>query len=123
MHGPRIELDRVPQARDRLVPMSKPSLDQGDRLDDISAIRKTLLGSLEFRQCPAEIALPVKAVIPKSKMSFRQIWIKCERAIECILGGRQPRQARVEPHPIMHTLGTGEICPGQRETGIQLHCL
>src|SRR5207302_11337400 len=62
----RIELDGVPQACNRLVPMSKPSLDQGDRLDDINVIRQTLLGSLEFRQCPAEIALPVKAVITKS---------------------------------------------------------
>src|SRR5439155_21913073 len=93
----RIELDGVAQSCDRLVPMSKPSLDQGDRPDDINVIRQTLLVSLEFRQCPGEIALPVKAVITKSQMSFRQIWIKCERPINGILGGCQARRARIEP--------------------------
>ena len=91
-----IELDGAAQPRNRLVPMSKPSLDQGDRFDDINVIWKTLFGLLKFRECPGIIALPVIAIITKSKVSFRQVRVKRESTIGGILGCRQPRRAWIE---------------------------
>src|SRR6266852_8471743 len=101
--------------------MPKPSLDTGDRFDDINVIRKTLLRLLEFREPPGEIALPVKAIITKSKVSFRQVWIERERVIGGILGCRQPRRAWIVSYPVTVTLLIGETCPSQGKTGIQLH--
>jgi hypothetical protein len=43
--------------------MPNPPLDKGDRQDGINAIRKTLLGLLEFCERPGEIALPIITVI------------------------------------------------------------
>src|SRR6266571_2337274 len=103
--------------------MSHSPLDQAGRRDDITVIRKTLLGLLEFRQCPGEIALRVIAVITKSKMSLRQVWVERESTIEGILGCGQPRRARIESLPVIRTLPTGEICPSQDKIGIQLHRL
>ena len=48
----RIKLNEAALLRDCLVPMPKPPLENGDRFDNISAIRKTFLGLLEFRQAP-----------------------------------------------------------------------
>src|ERR1700676_1547096 len=103
--------------------MPTPPLDKSERSDDVNVIRKTLLGLLEFRQCPGEIALSVIAVITKSKMSFRQVWIERERAIKGIFGCRQPRRGGIQCHPVNATLLTGEICPSQHKIRIQLHCL
>ena len=47
-------------------------------------------------QCPGEIALPVIAVITKSKMRLRQVRVERERTVESILGGRQPPQVRLD---------------------------
>jgi len=65
--------------------MPQPSLDHADRSVDVSIIRKTLLSLLEFRQRRGEIALPVIAVITKSKMSLGEVWVQRERTIEASL--------------------------------------
>src|SRR5438270_9397900 len=119
----RIKLDGAAQRHDRLFPMPKPSLDKGDRIGDINVIRKTLFSLLEFREPPGEIALPEIAVIAKSKVSLGQVRIERERTIEGILGCRQPRRAWIVSLPVTLALRTGEICPRQDKTGIQLHCL
>ena len=85
------------EPRDRLVPMPDPSLDKGNCIDDINVIRKTLFSLLEFRERPGEIALPEIAIVAKSKMSFRQIWVKRESMIGGILGCGQPRRACTTP--------------------------
>src|SRR5437879_2584477 len=103
--------------------MPKPPLDKGDRMDNISAIWEPLFGLLEFRQCPGEIALPVIAVITKCKVSFRQVWVECERVIEGILSCRQPRRAGIGSYPVTRGLRTGEIGPSQDKIGIQLYGL
>src|SRR5207237_4999977 len=92
----RIELNSATQLGNRLVPMPNPPLDERDRYDDVNVIRKTLLSLLEFRHCPGEIALRVIAVITKSKMSLRQVWVDRESTIGSILGCCQPRRARIE---------------------------
>src|SRR5260370_41597242 len=84
----RIELDGAAQRPDRLVPMSKPPVDDADRIGDINVIRQVLLGLLEFREPPDEIALPVIAIITKSKVSFRQVRVERESMIGGILGCR-----------------------------------
>jgi len=81
----RIELDGAAQPRNRLVPMPKPALNKGNRFDDVNIVRKTLLGLLEFCERPDEIALPVIAVITKSKMSLGEVWIQRESTIEASL--------------------------------------
>src|SRR5262249_20184928 len=101
--------------------MPNASLDKSDRKDDIDVIRKTPLGLLELRQRPGIIVLPVKAVIAKSKVRFRQVRIERESAIDSILGCRQPRRAWILPSPVTPALRTGEICPSQCKTGIQLY--
>ena len=119
----RIELDDAAQRHDRLVPMPKPPLDKADRFDDINVIRKSLFSLLEFREPPGEIALPVIAIIAKSKVSFRQVRVERESTIGSILGCREPRWAWIESEPVTATLRTGETCPSQCKTGIQLHRL
>ena len=78
---------------DGLVPMPKPPLDKADRFDDVNVIRQTLFSLLKFRQAPGIIALPVIAIIAKSKVCFRHVWIERESAIGSILGRRQLRRA------------------------------
>ena len=103
--------------------MPQPSLDHADRSVDVSIIRKTLLSLLEFRQCRGEIALPVIAVITKSKMSLGEVWIQRERTIEGILGCRQPRRTPIESYSVIVALPIGEKCPSQYKIWIQLHSL
>ncbi len=67
----RIKLNGAALLRNRLVPMPKPPLECSERFDNISAVRKTIFGLLEFRERRSEIALSVIAVIAESKMSFR----------------------------------------------------
>jgi len=67
----RIELNGATLIRNCLLPMPKPPLECSERFDNISAVRKTIFGLLEFRQRRSEIALSVIAVIAESKMSFR----------------------------------------------------
>src|SRR4029450_5387009 len=119
----RIELDEAAQRHDRLVPMPKPPLDKADRFDDINVIRKPPLGLLEFREPPGIIALPVIAIIAKSKVRFRQVRVERESTMGSILGRRQPRRAWIESQPVTLALRTGKTCPSQCKTGIQLHCL
>jgi len=76
--------------------MPKPPLDKADRFDDVNVVRKRVLSLLEFRQRPGVIALPVIAIITKSKMSFRQVRIERESTIGGILGCRQPCRAWIE---------------------------
>ena len=57
-------------------------MDKGDRIGDINVIRKALFSLLEFLEPPGEIALPVIAIITKSKVSFRQVGVKRESMIE-----------------------------------------
>lgn len=91
---------------------------QGDRLYNISAIRKTLFGLPEF----PERARVVLLVISASEMDFRQVRIERECVIEGVLGRRPPRPAWLESFPDTPHLCDREICPGQREIGIQLYC-
>jgi len=101
--------------------MPKPALDQGDRSDDINVIWKTLLSSFKFRQRPGIVSLPMIAVITKSQMRLRQVWVECESMIESILGCRQPRRAWIVCE-VTPTLRTGETHPSQNKIGIQVHC-
>src|SRR5258708_2220925 len=119
----RIELNDTTELVNRLFLMPKPALDEGDRIDDINVIRKTLFSLLEFRQPPGEIALPPIAITAKSKVRFRQVRIERESMIEGILGCCQPRRAWIESLPVTLALRTGEICPSQHKIGIQLHGL
>src|SRR5437763_982385 len=81
----RIELDGATLRRDRRVPTSKPPLDKTNRFHDIKVIWKALFSLLEFLEPPGEIKLPEIAIVTKSKVSFRQVGVKRERAIEGIL--------------------------------------
>ena len=54
----RIKLNGAALLRDCLVPMPKPPLERSERFDNISAVRKTLFGFLEFRQRPGVVARP-----------------------------------------------------------------
>src|SRR5205809_666885 len=89
----RIKLNGATQLGNRLVPMRKAPLDQGNRSDDVNVVRKTLLGLLKFRQRPGEIVLPVIAVITERKVSLRQVRIERQSTIGGILSCRQPRRA------------------------------
>src|SRR5438132_14431508 len=93
----KIALDDAAPPRNRLVPMPQPPFDKGDRFDHVNVIRKTLFSLLEFREPPGEIALPVIAIITKSKVSFRQVRVERESTIGSILGCRQPRRAWIVP--------------------------
>ena len=119
----RIKLNEAALLSDCLVPMSEPPLEDSDRFDNISVIRKTLFGLLEFRQRPGVIVRPVIKVIAKSEVNFRQVRIESERAIEGILRCRQPLWAWIGPYPVTQALRRGEICPSQDKIGIQFHCL
>jgi len=66
----RIELDSASQSCNCLFPTAKPALDKGDRFNDFSVIRETLLSLLKFLERPEIVALPV-TIITNSQMSFR----------------------------------------------------
>src|SRR4029077_12685466 len=100
-----------------------PRLEKPDPFDDVNVIRKPPFGLLEFREPAGIIALPVIAIIAKSKMRFRQVRIKRESTIGSILGCREARRAWIESEPVTATLRTGETRPRQGKTGIQLHRL
>src|SRR6266704_2979755 len=93
----RIKLNGAALLRDCLVPMSKSPLESCHRFDNISAIRKTFFGLLEFRQRHGVIVRPVIAIIAKSKVNFRKVRIERDGAIEGILSCRQPRRAWLGP--------------------------
>src|SRR6266496_2665993 len=118
----RIELDDTTESANRLFPMPKPALDQGNRSDQINVIRKTPLALLEFRQRPGIVPLPIIPVITKSQMSLRKVWVERERMIDGILGRRQPCRAWIV-FEVTQTLRIGETRPSQNKIGIQLHCL
>src|SRR5206468_4703625 len=63
----RIKLNDAALLCNRLVPMSKPPLERCHRFDHISAVRKTFLRLLEFRQRAGVIALCVITVIADRK--------------------------------------------------------
>ena len=111
MDAARIKLNEAALLRDRLVPMPKPPLEGSDRFDNISAIRKTLFGLLEFRQRPGVVMRPVIEVIAKSKVNFRQVRIERERAIERILSCRQPLWAWIGPYPVTQALRSRRDVP------------
>src|SRR4029450_4971868 len=96
----RIELNEATLVHNCLLPMPEPPLEISERFDNISAVRKTLFGLLEFHQRPGVIAQPVIAIIAKSKMNLWQVRIEREGAIEGILGCRQPRWAWIRPYPV-----------------------
>ena len=123
MGAARIKLNEAALLRNCLVPMSKPPLEDSDRFDNVSVIRKTLFGLLEFRQRPGVVVRPVIEVIAKSEVNFRQVRIERERAIERILSCRQPRRAWIRPYPLPLALRRGEMCPSKDKIGIQFHCL
>jgi hypothetical protein len=111
MGVPRIKLNESALLRNCLVPMPQPPLENGDRFDDIRAVRKTLLRLLEFCQRSGVVVRPMKEVIAKSKVNFRQVRIESAGAIEGILSCRQPPRAWVGPYPVTLALCRGEICP------------
>src|SRR6266567_9392168 len=99
--------------------MPKRFLAQGDRFDNLSAIRKTFFGLPEFRERRGAVLL----VIAESKVNFWQVRIERERAIEEILSCRPPRRAWIESFPMTLALRNRKICPSQDKIGIQFHCL
>src|SRR6266481_1428321 len=123
MDAARIKLNEAALLRDCLVPMPKPPLESGHRFDNISAIRKTLLGLLEFRQRSGVVMRPMIEVIAKSKVNFRQVGIEGEGAIEGVLSCCQPLRAWIGPYPVTQALRGGEMCPSKDKIGIQFHCL
>src|SRR5678815_2481616 len=108
MGVPRIKLNEPALLRNCLVPMPKPPLENGDRFDNIRAVRKTSFSFLEFRQGPGIVVRPMIEVIAKSKVNFRQVRIESAGAIEGILSCRQPLRAWVGPYPVTLALCRGE---------------
>jgi hypothetical protein len=114
----RIELQRSPKARQRLVPISLTALDRPDDPQELAVVRLALAGRAELLQGPLVIQVPPVVEVAEGDAGLGEVGVERERAVHRLAGQLQLLVGAIE-EVVEHAASLCELRVRQREVWVQ----